>query len=51
MKKEKEEKIACHICQKMIPKAAVCMPKGKNTSFIFAISNAWITGETKIKKN
>lgn len=35
MKKEKEEKIACHICQKMIPKAAALHAEGKEYVFHF----------------
>jgi hypothetical protein len=30
MKNEKEEKIACPICQKMIPKAAALHPEGQD---------------------
>ena len=47
--KEETEKISCHICKKIIPKAAASTQKGRNMSSIFAMLNVWIIGK-KIRK-
>jgi len=35
MKKNNEEKIACHVCQKLIPKAAALHTEGQEYVFHF----------------
>lgn len=48
--KDDMEKIACHVCKKMIPKAAALHSEGKNMSSIFVIQNVWIIGKRRKKR-
>ncbi|HCS47480.1 MAG TPA: DUF3330 domain-containing protein [Candidatus Aminicenantes bacterium] len=52
MKKEEEEKIACHVCQNMIPKAAALHAEGEEYVLHFCkleCLDYWKNQKNKVK--